>query len=109
MTPSSADARHGKFMKTKIAITCQGGGSQTAFTAGALHALFEAGIQEEFDIVSLSGTSGGAVCASLVWYAIKKGEQPVWTRLMDFWKSNTAQSDSELHFNDWIVKCIREI
>ena len=27
--------------KTKIAIACQGGGSQTAFTAGVLKALFD--------------------------------------------------------------------
>ena len=52
--------------KTKIAIACQGGGSQTAFTAGALKALCEAGIADEFEIVSMSGTSGGlcAQCSS---------------------------------------------
>ncbi|CAE6801899.1 patatin-like phospholipase family protein [Paraburkholderia haematera] len=96
-------------MKTKIAIACQGGGSQTAFTAGVLHALFEAGIQDDFDIVSLSGTSGGAVCAALVWYAMKKGEQPVWTRLLDFWKDNTVQSADEQFFNDWVVHWVRAI
>ena len=65
-------------MKTKIAIACQGGGAETAFTAGALQALLEAGIDDkEFEIVSLGGTSGGAVCASLVWYARQNGEQPV--------------------------------
>ncbi len=37
--------------KTKIAIACQGGGSQTAFTAGALKALCEARIADEFEIV----------------------------------------------------------
>ncbi|MFY9664301.1 MAG: hypothetical protein WAL67_16230 [Candidatus Cybelea sp.] len=47
-------------MKTKIAIACQGGGSQAAFTAGALQALFEAGIADRFEITALSGTSGGA-------------------------------------------------
>jgi predicted patatin/cPLA2 family phospholipase len=52
--------------KTKIAIACQGGGSQTAFTAGALKALCEARIADEFEIVSMSGTSGGlsAPCSS---------------------------------------------
>ena len=96
-------------MKTKIAIACQGGGSQTAFTAGVLHALFEAGIQKAFDIVSLSGTSGGAVCASLIWYALKKGEQPVWKRLLAFWKENMPQSADEQSFNDFIVESIRAI
>jgi len=45
-------------MKAKIAIACQGGGSQTAFTAGALKALFDNKVQDYFNIVSLSGTPG---------------------------------------------------
>ena len=46
-------------MKPRVAIACQGGGSQTAFTAGVLKALFENKVQDHFNIVSLSGTSGG--------------------------------------------------
>ena len=42
-------------VRTKIAIACQGGGAQTAFTAGALKALLEAGVAEEFDIVAITG------------------------------------------------------
>lgn len=42
--------------KRRFAIACQGGGSRTAFTAGAL---------DDLDIVSLSGTSGGAACVTL--------------------------------------------
>lgn len=95
--------------KPRIAIACQGGGSQTAFTAGVLHALFEQDIQKDFDIVSLSGTSGGAVCASLVWYALKKNEKPVWERLLGFWKDNTPHSDDEWLFNDWVVKWLRAV
>ena len=96
-------------MKPKIAIACQGGGSQTAFTAGALHGLFEAGIQKDFEIVSLSGTSGGAVCAALVWYAIKRNELPVWKRLVAFWNDNTPHTTDEQFFNDWLVHWIRII
>lgn len=96
-------------MKTRVAIACQGGGSQTAFTAGALQALFEAGIEKNFDIVSLSGTSGGAVCAALVWYALKKGEEPICRRLLDFWKDNTAQSYDEQFFNNWLVDWARAV
>ena len=33
--------KNGKTTKTKIAIACQGGGSQTAFTAGVLASFFE--------------------------------------------------------------------
>jgi NTE family protein len=59
--------------KTRVAIACQGGGSQTAFTAGALKALCEGSVVDEVDVVSISGTSGGAICATLVWYAFAKG------------------------------------
>jgi NTE family protein len=91
-------------MKTKIAIACQGGGAETAFTAGALQALFEAGIDREFEIVSLGGTSGGAVCTSLIWYALQNGEQPVWQRLLDFWtESNRPKRAQEQLFNQWVV------
>jgi NTE family protein len=91
-------------MKTKIAIACQGGGAETAFTAGALHALFEAGIDKEFEIVSLGSTSGGAVCASLIWYALQNGERPVWQRLLDFWtERNRPQSPHEQLFNEFAV------
>src|SRR5689334_1140173 len=78
--------------RTRIAIACQGGGSQTAFTAGALKALAEAGLEDQFELVSISGTSGGAVCAALVWFASEKDERPVWGRLMRFWEDNTAQN-----------------
>jgi NTE family protein len=91
-------------MKTKIAIACQGGGAETAFTAGALQALFEAGIDEEFEIVSLGGTSGGAVCSALIWYAMHAGEKPVWRRLVDFWtRTNRPESLQELWFNQFVV------
>jgi NTE family protein len=83
-------------VKTRMAIACQGGGAETAFTAGAVQALFEAGIDKEFEIVSLGGTSGGAVCASLIWYALQSGEQPVWQRLLDFWtETNRPKSMQE--------------
>jgi NTE family protein len=93
-------------MKTKIAIACQGGGSQAAFTAGALQALFEQNIQDKFEIVSLSGTSGGAICAALIWCALKKGETPVGQRLIDFWMDNTAQTQKERSFNDSAIRTL---
>ena len=95
--------------KTKIAIACQGGGSQTAFTAGALKALFEAGIRDEFEIVSISGTSGGAVCAALVWFALEKDEDPVCDRLLGFWHDNTAQGWLEETFNRIVVNSVRKV
>ena len=93
-------------MKPKVAIACQGGGSQTAFTAGVLKALFENKIQDHFNIVSLSGTSGGAICALLIWYALKKGDDIVWKRTIDFWEDNTAQTAQERLFNDFVIKSL---
>jgi len=93
-------------MKTKIAIACQGGGSHAAFTAGALQVLFEHNVQDKFEIVSLSGTSGGALGAALIWYAIKKGDSPVETRLLEFWQDNTAQTYQERLFNDFSIKTL---
>jgi NTE family protein len=95
--------------KTKIAIACQGGGSQTAFTAGALKALCEAQIADEFEIVSMSGTSGGAVCAVLVWHALERGADPPWRQLMDFWQDNSAIGWAEIAFNQLLVESVRMI
>ena len=95
--------------KTKIAIACQGGGSQTAFTAGALKALCEAQLADEFEIVSMSGTSGGAVCAVLVWHALERGADPPWRQLMDFWQDNSAIGWAEIAFNQLLVDSVRMI
>ena len=95
-----------KAIRPRVAIACQGGGSQTAFTAGVLKAIFEGNIQDRFNIVSLSGTSGGALCAFFIWYALKKGDACVWKRLIDFWQDNTAQTAQELYFNDLIIKTL---
>lgn len=93
--------------RIKIAVACQGGGSQTAFTAGALKALLTEAAQERFEVVSISGTSGGAVCAALVWYAARKKDPILWQRLIDFWRDNTASGPAEQLFNRWIVDTIR--
>jgi NTE family protein len=93
--------------KTRVAIACQGGGSQTAFTAGALKALCELNLSDEIEIVAVSGTSGGAVCAALVWYSYMRGDRPIWGRLIDFWKDNTAQNWAEQAFNRAVVGSMR--
>jgi len=53
--------------KKRIAIACQGGGSHTAFTAGALKRLLG---DDRYEIGTLSGTSGETICALLAWYAL---------------------------------------
>ena len=49
---------------SRVAIACQGGGSHTAFTAGFLaHVL--GNWDEDDGLVGLSGTSGGALNATV--------------------------------------------
>jgi len=92
-------------MKTRVAIACQGGGSETAFTAGVLKALFEENkLRDHFKVASLSGTSGGALCAFFSWYAHKKGDDCLWKRLIDFWEDNKAQTPQERLFNDFVIE-----
>ena len=76
--------------RKRIAIACQGGGSQCAFIAGALKVLFARGIQERFEIVGFSGTSGGALTAAVAWYGLLKrahGDRtPPEDRVLALWK-----------------------
>ena len=85
--------------QTKIAIACQGGGSHTAFTAGVLKHFLEQSVHERYDLVGLTGTSGGAVCAVAAWYGMARAangaDEPPYKTLIDFWLSNTPQSLEE--------------
>ena len=59
----------------RIAIACQGGGSHAAFTAGVLMEFLQSGkFQDNFGLVALTGTSGGAVCVSVVWSALHRAK-----------------------------------
>lgn len=97
----------------RIAIACQGGGSHTAFTAGALKPLLRAADTGDYTICALSGTSGGAICASLAWYGLLRRDEPGWSRgraveLLDaFWRDNSAQGVWEQLFNDWTQTLVR--
>jgi NTE family protein len=97
--------------RTNIAIACQGGGSQTAFTAGVLKILLENEIHRKNNIVSFSGTSGGAICATLAWYitikAMQADKTPEAHRLEAFWQDNSTQTLQEDLFNDVLVGSLR--
>ena len=84
----------------RIAIACQGGGSQCAFVAGALKTLFGRGVQERFKIVGLSGTSGGALTAALAWMGLllrARGDRtPIEDRIIACWKDLSAQTPREV-------------
>lgn len=85
--------------RKKIAIACQGGGSQTAFTSGVLQGLFAAGIQNSHEITAITGTSGGALNAALAWYGLLKNAvgdpTPVEQRIADFWDELKASGPME--------------
>lgn len=109
--------------KKKLAIACQGGGSHTAFTAGVLKKLLERNVHEQYNLVGLSGTSGGALCATLAWIGLleldKYNKQlaegklttaqpsPVYKRLIDFWRANTAVSAWEKSLNNFTIELLR--
>ncbi len=85
--------------RKRVAIACQGGGSHTAFTAGVLKRLFQEALTEH-EVVGLSGTSGGAICALLAWYALREGDPPSAGRLLDeFWADNSATTPFEHMLN----------
>ncbi|MBV9453714.1 MAG: patatin-like phospholipase family protein [Rubrobacter sp.] len=88
----------------RVAIACQGGGSHTAFTAGVLKGLLRNNQLEGYEIVGLSGTSGGAVCALLAWYALLDGDGERAAELLDtFWEDNSATSPQEMLANYWTL------
>jgi NTE family protein len=88
----------------RVAIACQGGGSHTAFTAGVLSRLLDADELDDYRVVGLSGTSGGAVCALLAWSALLDGERRgARARLDGFWTDNSASSPVEVAVNAWMV------
>lgn len=72
----------------RVALACQGGGSQTAFTAGVLQPLLRS---PEVEPVAFTGTSGGAICALLAWYGYRTGGPRRAVELLDgFWRDNAA-------------------
>jgi NTE family protein len=89
----------------RVAIACQGGGSHTAFTAGALKRLLG---DDRYEVVGLSGTSGGAICALLAWCGLLgeggNGTPNGAAGLLDsFWQANSASAPYDRFWNDWIV------
>ena len=49
------------------------------------------------------------MCAVLVWYALERGEDPPWRRLVDFWQDNSAKGWAEVAFNQLLVELVRMI
>ena len=97
--------------RKRIAIACQGGGSQCAFVAGALKTLFAQQIHQRFKIVGLSGTSGGALTAALAWVGLLKqahGDRtPIEDGVIAFWKDLSAQKPQEMVLDQFCVQMMR--
>ncbi len=93
----------GESKSKRIAIACQGGGSHTAFTAGALKRILKEK-DEKYEITALTGASGGAICALLTWYGLLTNDKDKSIRLLDsFWKDISASSFGDLFLNNWII------
>ena len=89
--------------KSRVAIACQGGGSHTAFSAGVLQGLLES-LPPEVEVVALSGTSGGAMCAALAWDGLLRGDpQRSIEKLEEFWDSIAAKEPWDKALNETIL------
>lgn len=97
--------------RRRIAIACQGGGSQCAFVAGALGMLLSSGVQDRFRIVGLSGTSGGALTAAVAWAGLLRQAHgdptPARDRILALWNDLTAQTLQEIALDQWCVQLQR--
>lgn len=97
--------------RKRIAIACQGGGSQCAFVAGALKGLFARGVDEQFQIVGLSGTSGGGLTAAVAWMGLlakAHGDRtPIGDRVVALWKDLSAQTPLEVAIDRAAVQTLR--
>ena len=90
--------------RPRVAVACQGGGSHTAFSAGALKTLLAS---PAHDFVAFSGTSGGAIDALLAWYGLVADGRSVGRRLEAFWDDISAGTLAESVFNAWSLATYR--
>jgi NTE family protein len=92
--------------RSRVAIACQGGGSHTAFTAGVLQGLL-ANLPDDVEVVVLSGTSGGALCATLAWDGLLHGDPQRGVRkLHEFWNEVAATEPLDRLMNDALLNVV---
>jgi NTE family protein len=88
----------------KVAIACQGGGSHAAFAAGVLRKLLGPTLRDGFELVALSGTSGGAMCAALAWAGlVRRSNDEAVDRLLGFWRDLEVRDLFDVMANFWSV------
>ncbi len=88
--------------RTRVAVACQGGGSHTAFTAGVLKRLL-GDWDDEYELVGISGTSGGAFNALVAWYGLLAPDADPVELLDDLWDDIAVDGPVERVTNDWLV------
>jgi NTE family protein len=90
---------------TNVAIACQGGGSHTAFTAGVLEKLLEeCDWGGEYELVGISGSSGGAFNALATWYGLVTGDADTAATLLNaVWGDLSATEYSDRMLNSWLM------
>jgi NTE family protein len=107
----------------KVAIACQGGGAHAAFTWGVLTEILRtkqawdasADDSERFDIIAMSGTSAGGLCALAAWYGLcpnvadaNCGTIDKAIERLDFlWTTFAATTPIEHAHNHLIQSCLR--
>jgi NTE family protein len=91
--------------RVRVAIALQGGGSHAAFAAGVLKGVLGSPRFSQIDLVALSGTSGGAVCAALAWSGLVSGKPDAAgdavRRLAAFWRELEADDLVDAATNFW--------
>ena len=95
--------------KKKVAVACQGGGMHVAFAVGVLTEILADVKDDKFDLMGISGTSAGALCALMVGCSFAKNAEttPIAERAKDaisnldaFWKNFVAVGFVERTLND---------
>jgi NTE family protein len=88
---------------TRVAIACQGGGSHTAFTCGVLRTLL-AEWDDRWELVGISGTSGGAFNALAAWYGLVTGDATKARAVVGrVWDDLAAETPGDRWLNDWLT------
>jgi NTE family protein len=88
---------------TRVAIACQGGGSHTAFTAGVLCTLLD-DWNDDYELVGISGTSGGAFNALAVWYGLlTDGPERASDLVTSVWDDIAATTPTDRTTNEWLT------
>lgn len=92
--------------RSRVAIACQGGGSHTVFTAGVLQGLL-GDLPDDVEVVALSGTSGGAMCAALAWDGLVRGDARLaGEKLRRFWEAIAASEPWDQVLNQALLSLV---